>query len=143
MAPEKDGLVQRIFEQGLNQRQYEVWDELFAPTFVAHSALLGEMHGVEALKGTFATFVASAPDFHATIEDVVSGGDKIVVRVTYRGTDQGGFFERPATGKSFVLTAIYLMRLVEGRVVELWQEADRLGMMQQLGAIPHPTPSRT
>lgn len=140
MASESEELARRIFEEGLNQRNYAVWDELFAADFVAHSAVLGEMHGVEAVKRSFAGFVTPAPDFQATVEDVIMGGDKLVVRITYRGSDQGSFFGRPATGKRFVLTALYLLRVVDGRVVELWQEADRLGMMQQLGALPAPAP---
>jgi predicted ester cyclase len=140
VASEDEELARRIFEEGLNQRDYAVWDEVFAANFVAHSALLGEVHGVEAVKRSFAGFVTPAPDFQASVEDVVAGGDKVVVRVTYRGTDQGGFFGRPATGKRFVLTALYLLRVVEGRVVELWQEADRLGMMQQLGILSAPAP---
>jgi hypothetical protein len=44
MAIEHEVLVQRIFEEGLNGRDYAVWDEVFAADFVAHSALLGEMH---------------------------------------------------------------------------------------------------
>jgi predicted ester cyclase len=90
------------------------------------------MHGVEAVKQSFASFITPAPDFHATVEDRVTSGDKVAVRVTYRGADRNGFFCRPATGRRFVLTAMYFLRVVDGRVVELWQEADRLGLMQQL-----------
>jgi steroid delta-isomerase-like uncharacterized protein len=140
MASENEQLARRIFEDGLNQRDYDVWDEVFAADFVAHSAVLGEVHGVEAVKRSFAGFITPAPDFHATVEDVIVGDDKVVVRVTYRGTDQGGFFGRPATGKRFVLTALYLLRVADGRVIELWQESDRLGMMQQLETLPASAP---
>lgn len=132
MSEENEVLARRIFEDGLNQRDYSVWDEAFAIDFVAHSAVLGKMHGVDAVKRSFASFIAPAPDCHATVEDVVCSGNKVAVRVTYRGTDQNGFFGRSATGRRFVLTAMYFLRVVEGRVVELWQEADRAGLMQQL-----------
>ncbi len=132
MVDGNERLVGRIFEEGLNGRDYAVWDDVFAGDLVAHSAVLGRMHGVESVKRSFAAFITPAPDFRATIDDTVASRDRVVVRVTYRGTDQGGFFGRPATGKPFVLTAIYIFRMAHGRVVELWQEADRLGMMQQL-----------
>jgi len=57
-----------------------------------------------------------------------------VVRLTYRGTDTGGFVRGyPATGKPFEFGAIYIWRLADGTLAELWQEADRARLMQQLG----------
>jgi predicted ester cyclase len=34
------------------------------------------------------------------------------------------------------LTGISIHRIVDGKIVEDWSNADELGMMQQLGAIP-------
>jgi predicted ester cyclase len=75
------------------------------------------------------------PDFQATVEDLIGAdGDTVVTRLTYRGTDTGGFVKgRAATGKPFEFGAIYIWRLANGKVVELWQEADRMRLMQQLG----------
>jgi predicted ester cyclase len=42
------------------------------------------------------------------------------------------------TGNRVRVTGIDIDRLVEGKIVEHWSEADLLGMMQQLGVIPEP-----
>ena len=43
----------------------------------------------------------------------------------------------PATGKVVTVTAIAIDRIAGGKVAETWEEQDMLGLLQQLGAIPH------
>jgi steroid delta-isomerase-like uncharacterized protein len=131
-------LVRRLFEEGVNQRQLAVIDDLVASDFLLHSAVLGDVRGGEAYKRSVQAFLAPCPDFRASIEDLRAADDCVVARLAYRGTDTGGFFGHPPTGKAFTLTAIYIFRVVDGRLAELWQEADRLGMIQQLGHGPTP-----
>jgi predicted ester cyclase len=42
------------------------------------------------------------------------------------------------TGKEVSFNAMYIHRIVDGRIVEQWVVSDSLGMMQQLVAIPAP-----
>jgi predicted ester cyclase len=42
----------------------------------------------------------------------------------------------PPSGKRFRIIAICIYRLAEGKVAENWEQADLLGLMQQLGVIP-------
>jgi predicted ester cyclase len=99
-------------------------------------ALLGDVYGVESFQQGFRAFLEPCPDFRATVADLFVSGEMVAVRVTYRGTDRGGMFGRVPTGRTFTMNALYIFRLADRLVRELWQEADRLGMMQQLGAIP-------
>jgi predicted ester cyclase len=77
----------------------------------------------------------ACPDLHATVDDLLAAeADTVVARLTYRGTDTGGFLRGyPATGRPFEFGAIYIWRLRGGKLAELWQEADRVRLMQQLG----------
>jgi predicted ester cyclase len=65
-------------------------------------------------------------------------GDKVAIRATYRGTDEGGFIPNmPATGKAFEMEAIYLVRVNdEGQIAEHWGVVDTIGTMGQLGLLP-------
>ena len=132
-------VVRRIFEQVVNGRDFAAVDELIAPDYVAHSAVLGDVRGVESFKRGFQAFIDPCPDFNATLEDLFAAGDKVTARVTYRGTDTGGMFGQAPTGNAFTMGALYVFRLADRKVHELWQEVDRLGLMQQLGAIPSPS----
>jgi predicted ester cyclase len=40
------------------------------------------------------------------------------------------------TGKHVTVTAITIFRVEEGKIAELWNNVDALGLLQQLGAIP-------
>ena len=77
------------------------------------------------------------PDFHATVHDLIGAeDDTVVTRLTYRETDTSGFVGgHPASGKPFAFVAIYIWRLTNGKLVELWQEPDRLRLLQQLGLV--------
>ena len=41
----------------------------------------------------------------------------------------------PPNGKSVTVTGFDLFRIEGGKITEMWQEADELGMLQQLGVI--------
>ena len=42
-------------------------------------------------------------------------------------------YRHPATGKPVKYTGITIVRIANGKIVEQWQEADVVGLMQQLG----------
>ena len=56
-------------------------------------------------------------------------------RWTATGTHQGQFMSVAPTGKRFTITGITIDRIVNGQIVEEWQEWDALGLMQQLGVV--------
>jgi predicted ester cyclase len=73
------------------------------------------------------------------VEDAISEGDKVAVRVTQQGTHQGVFQGVNGTGTRVNVSAIAFFRVANGRVVEEWLSSDRLGLLQQIGAIPAPS----
>ena len=44
----------------------------------------------------------------------------------------------PATGHEIVLPGITILRFGGDRVIERWSQADMLGLLVQLGAVPAP-----
>ena len=88
---------------------------------------------------SYRIFFTASPDMTAEIHDMVAAGDKVAIRATYRGTDEGGFIPNmPATGKPFEMEAIYVVRINhQGRIVEHWGVVDTIGTMGQLGLLPH------
>ena len=76
------------------------------------------------------------PDAKVTIENQIAEGDYVVTRVIYTGTNKGEFQGMPASGKKTKSSGMTLQHIVNGRIVEEWDEFDALGMMQQIGAIP-------
>lgn len=69
-----------------------------------------------------------------TINDVVAEEDKVVVRATNNCT-QDSFFGLPGKGKQQVFTAMFLHKIVDGKIAITWRNADDLGRLFQLGGI--------
>jgi steroid delta-isomerase-like uncharacterized protein len=137
MTPEElKALVRRYIEAVWNQHDPAVIDELIADDFRQHAA--GVPQGRDGVKAFFAMLHSAFPDVQNTIEDMIAEGDKVVWRSTIRGTHRGVFRGIPPTGKSVALTAMNIVRLANGQMVENWGEQDNLGLLQQLGVMPAP-----
>jgi len=119
-----------------SQEDLSKLEEFLAPDFVSHSTPPGLAPGIEGVKQMVSIFQNAFPDMDAAIEDVVAEGDKVVVRFSATGTHQGEFFGIPPTGKRIRSTGINIFRIANGKIVEHWNNADDLGLMQQLGVIP-------
>jgi steroid delta-isomerase-like uncharacterized protein len=128
--------VVRRFLTEASQGSVSVMDEVFAPTFFNHSPSAGASSDLDGYKQTVSTMLAAFPDFSVTIEDAFAEGEKVAVRVTLRGTHQGALMGIPPTGKQIAIKAISMWRVTDGRIVERWESADMLGLMQQLEVIP-------
>jgi predicted ester cyclase len=83
-------------------------------------------------------FEAAFPKYELIADDIISEGDKVVVRATFRGLHKGDFNGIPATGKAVDIPLMLIYRLANGKVAEHWMNADSLGLLQQIGAVPAP-----
>lgn len=132
-------VVSRLIEEGFNQGNLDVLDEIVAPEFAHYSAGKMDVQGPEGYKGLVGMLRAAFPDLHITIEDIIAQGDKVTVRQTYTGTQQGmlmGPPDIPPTGKEVVFTGICHYQITDGKLVKGLTEFDQLGMLQQLGVMP-------
>ena len=138
MSEEQNKQVFRqLIEEGFSQGKLEVLDDVFAPNFVEHQDGFVPPN-VEGVKGAIVSLRTAAPDLKLTIEEIIASGEKTWARITGRGTHRGPFMGRPATGRSFAITVIDICRFENGKIVEHWGVADRLGMIAQLGLLPRP-----
>jgi predicted ester cyclase len=94
------------------------------------------VHGLEDFKGYVRSVRAAFPDFHNTIQDLIAEGDRVVARLTYRGTHGGELFGIAPTGRHVVYTGIAIFRLTGGKIVDGWVLGDALGLMQQMRTTP-------
>jgi predicted ester cyclase len=52
------------------------------------------------------------------------------------GTHKGEFMGAPATGKSFSVESMDIIRFAGGKAVEHWDITDQMGIASQLGLLP-------
>jgi len=97
-------LVRRYYHELWNTWNVELAGEIIAPDIRFRGSPGLEVRGVEGFRGYMETVRAAFPDFHNTIEELVSEGDKVSARLTYRGTHCGELFgiARPA-GRSLTV----------------------------------------
>ena len=133
-------VVRRYFEGDRDGRDnVAVWDEVCDPNMVLFLSMLPQpLQGLEPIKQLAITNHSAFSDFGITVEDMVAEGDKVVGRITVRGTNTGSVMGMPPTGKQVTISGIFTRRLAGGRFVEGWDAPDTLSLMQQLGVIPTP-----
>lgn len=130
--------VRRCMEEVFNRGDTAAIPAFIDPAFVDHGAPPGSPGGHAAVAGAVALFAAAFPDWRAEIEDLVAEGDLVAFRGTARGTHRGQFLGVVPTGKRVSVEGIHVFRLARGKIVEHWAQADWLGLLRQLGAIPAP-----
>jgi steroid delta-isomerase-like uncharacterized protein len=131
-------LVRQLIEEVFNRGNISLVDEIMPPDYVDHEGVPGYPPTREGFKQSIPMLRSGIPDFNATIDDVVAEGDRVVIRMTFRGTQTGEFMGMPPTGKSISVGVIDIFRIAGGKIVEHWGQMDSMGMMQQLGAMPAP-----
>ncbi len=125
-----------VFQEG----NLDAADEILSPEFSWHGGFSpGEdQRGPEPAKQVASAVIAAFPDRRITHEDTIAEGDRVLIRWALTGTQDGELMGIPPTGRRVTVTGFDLFRIEDGKIVEMWQEADQLGMMQQLGVIPEP-----
>lgn len=139
MTTEQNKSIVRKSAELINARDLDGAFAHFSPSFVDHAVRPGMPPGIEGTRLFFNMLFTAFPDLHATIQDIIAEGDKVVLRMTCEGTHQGMFMGAPPTGKRVKWSFIDINRIVDGKVVEHWAEVDTIGIMQQLGLVPPPS----
>jgi predicted ester cyclase len=135
LSTQNQEVLRCVIEEGFNKGNYEALDPLFAPSYLEHqfglkTTLAGLKQDIQYLRSGF-------PDLRLTIEDMISDGDKVWIRMTAQGTNLGPFIG-PPTGKPISITVIDICRFENARIVEHWGVPDRFAVMAQLGLLPQP-----
>jgi Predicted ester cyclase len=134
---ENKAIVRQFFEEGPSKGNLSAADELLSPDFIIYGPLPASP-GVEGINEIITTCRAAFEHLNVTIEDMIAENDKVVARFTARGINKGNFMDLLATGKSIIMTGIEIFRIKDGKITEIWAEANLLGLMQQLGIFPSP-----
>jgi steroid delta-isomerase-like uncharacterized protein len=131
-------IVRKFFEVGPSKGDLAAADALLHPEFSLHTPLPTPGPGIEAMNNVITTCRAAFDGLQVTVDDIMAEGDKVTARFTARGVHKGEFMGLPPTGKAITMTGIEIFRIKEGKIAQLWGEANLMGLMQQLGILPVP-----
>lgn len=130
-------LVQRWFEEVWNQGRPELIDEFRASDAVT----LGLAHpdaaarGNDAFKNFYFNFREAFPDLRGEINDIMAEGDRVVARLTFEATHLGHSLGIPPTHRKVRFGFMGMTRLMDGKIVETWNNIDYLAILEQIGAV--------
>ena len=135
MSEENKTLARRSWEL-VSHHNPDALERVYAADLVWHEPDQ-DVQGLEEAKQFYSMYLTAFPDLNATVEDVISEGDKVVTRYTIRGTHQGEIEEfGPPTGKQVEIKGITIHRIEDGKIVEEWERYDNLSVLRQLGLVP-------
>lgn len=137
MSTEKNKAVVRAYiEQVWNGHRPDLLEQYMAADVVHHDA--PGLTDRASIQSFIASFLNAFPDLRISIEAEIAEGDLVVLRESLSATQQGEYMGLPASGKQFSTIGVFIFRVADGKITDLWGLANSLSMMQQLGAIPAP-----
>lgn len=132
---EHKALVRRFYEEVWDAGNVDVAIEIFADDYERHDLRPGQAAPGGAGQATIAgEFRAAFPDLRMRVDLLLAEGDLVAARWTTEGTNTGSWGGRPPTGRHVTFAGVNIFRIRDGKVVELWNHRDDLGLMEQLGA---------
>ena len=124
-ADDNKAIVGQFMEEVLNRRQ---------------PAALGRLvdgQATDRLQSSLTLYLVltAFPDFRLSVEHMIADGDTVTVLSTFTGTHQGPFMGLPPTGRGVRGRMANTFRVVDGKIVDSWQNFDPWGLIQQLGVL--------
>jgi steroid delta-isomerase-like uncharacterized protein len=129
-------LVERFYDEVWARGNVGFAHEVFADDYVRHDLRptdpapgpTGQAQIAEQFRNAF-------PDLQWRIDLMLGEGDLVAARWTASGTHTGSWGALEPTGKRAEFSGVNIFRFDEhGKVAEIWNHRDDLGLMEQLGA---------
>jgi hypothetical protein len=140
---ENKALVRRYFEDA--PFNIQICDQIFAPQVPWH-ALYRTAHpdfisDPQAEKTAYDRHKTLWGSWSESIDEMIAEGDRVMVRWTFRGVHEGEYMGIPPTHKPVIFSGIYIFRIQDGRISEVWNLWDQVGEWQQFSILPETTDS--
>jgi predicted ester cyclase len=128
-------LVRRFYEEVWARGNVGFAEEVFADDYVRHDLRPTTAAPGGAGQALIAErFRRAFPDLKWRIDLVVGERDLVAARWTASGTNSGAWGDEVPSGKHVTFSGVNIFRFGEsGKVVEIWNHRDDLGLREQLG----------
>jgi steroid delta-isomerase-like uncharacterized protein len=137
METREKNVARRLYAL-VSEGRPEAFDEVCAPDLVGHA---GAGSDLADLKASVGSFMVPFPDLAAEVQHLVQEGDLVSVWLTYTATHQSEFAGVPASGRRVKFAGWDLVRVHDGKIVEITEYCDLFALMSQIGALPTAAPA--
>jgi predicted ester cyclase len=125
-------LVRALYEDCINGRDLDRLDTLIAADFVGAR---GE-RGPREFRATIEAVLTGFPGVRFEVHDLFGEDDKVAARWTFRAVHGGRFAGIKPSRAEVTQEGNVIYQLRDGQIVRAWLQADRLGVLQQIGVVP-------
>ena len=129
-------MAERWYGEVMNEGKIEVIDELCSPDLVDNDPFPGTSPDLAGLKDFVTQIRTAFPDLQMTVDDMILEGDRLAIRSTMRGTQEGEFMGTPASRKKVEVSGYDFVRFEGDLAVEHWGVIDSAALMEQIGLAP-------
>lgn len=130
-ANDNKKLVRALYDF-INARKLDDMQALIAPDFKGPR---GE-RGPAEFRANIETVLTGFPGVRFELHDLFAEGDRVAVRWTFRAPHEGRFAGMQATHALVTQEGNVIYQVWNGKIERAWLQADRLGVLQQIGALP-------
>lgn len=124
----------RSFLKFWRERDFMSMSKYWSPQMVHHAR--DRNYGTNEVFQLIAGFTEAFPDLEFEVEEILADGDLVSTRLKATATHKRDFMGIAATGKQITCSAMGMVRIVDGKIVEHWSVMDEIHLMQQLGLVP-------
>jgi DNA-binding CsgD family transcriptional regulator/predicted ester cyclase len=134
---QKNVLVVRcLFEKQASQDDTSLYDQLFSEEVQLYGPASGQVSkGLKALKKIDQGYHRAYPGAQFEIEKIFGYGDEVIVRWTCRATYKKGLKGITPKKKEFCIWGVSIYAFKKGKIQEIRQFWDRLGILEQIGEV--------
>ncbi len=132
-----ESTVRRLYDEVYTKCNLNVCDELFSSGLKLHTAAVeGGKSDITSFKTAESTYHKAIPNKKATIEDLMISDNKVIVRWSCKGKQDGELFGNAPTHRPFTISGISIYLFTNDKISEIWQSWDRLSLCDQIGISP-------
>lgn len=132
MSIEENKAIAVNMYQAFDRQDVEEGREYMAEDITGHGLDGVNRKGIDAFMEYATSMFNIFPDGYHQVDEVIAEEDKVVTRGVFRGTHKGELMGISATGKQIKFSFIHIDRIINGKIVHHWGQADLFAIMQQL-----------
>ena len=126
-------VIERFYHELWNRWDLAAADEIVSEGVRFRGSLGSTLQGRESFKAYVETVRAAFPEWIYRIHELISCRNRVVTRMSWRGTHRGRLQDVEPTGERVEYVGAAIFRLDEGEIVEGWVVGDTQELWRALG----------
>jgi predicted ester cyclase len=128
-------LVKRYIEEVLNKHNMKIVNIIFSENILIHPTAMpceAKYFGIDSICEWLGSQRKSFPDLKIIDYFIIAQNDIVAIHWRAQGTSKGNFLMLPPTGNEVEFTGNSMFRIEDGKIVEIWETRNTLGIMKQI-----------